>query len=159
MNADHPGSNRSGLVCLADFRPPGARSQFDVWKRLVEGLVSIDSEWIIDVGRGVGGEFIKVWAPRHAAAVIWAQTEAQLRIALGEVEVADTSRALVAEFLDHNELGLAFESLTEAVAAAGANASSAARQALTSAATLMTQEVIPGGDRAAETDAPGSSGG
>jgi hypothetical protein len=126
---------------------------------LVEGLVSIDSEWIIEVGRAVDGDFIRVWAPRHAAAVIWAQTEAQLRIALGEVKVADTSRALVEEFLDHNELGLAFESLTEAVAAAGANASSGARQALTSAATLMAQEVIAGGDRAAEADAPSSSGG
>jgi hypothetical protein len=141
MSADDHASNRPGLVCLADFRPPGARSQLDVWKRSLEGLVLIDSEWIVDLGRAVGGEFIRVWAPRHAATVIWAHTEEQLRIALTEIELADQARALVEEFLDHNELGLAFESLTEVVTVTSANASPIARAAMKSAAALMPQDV------------------
>jgi hypothetical protein len=152
MSAQRPDSGPAGLICLADFRPPSAHSKFDVWKRSIAGLVSIDGDWVVDFGRAAGGDFIRVWAPRDAAATVWRHTEGQLRVALAEVDLIASARPLVEEFLDHNELGLAYESLTEAIAARR-QMSSAGRQALASAAVLMAVDPavgeVPGVDASA----------
>jgi hypothetical protein len=52
---------------------------------------------------------------RDELAASWAETERDLRAALAQVDVgADVSR-WVTEYLDHNELGLAFATLVEAL--------------------------------------------
>ncbi len=43
----------------------------------------------------------------------WARVEADLLAVLDSVEVTDRARRWVLEFLDHNELGLAFEFLVD----------------------------------------------
>lgn len=142
MRGAQPDADPAALIEIADFRPPDARSRFEVWKQSVDGVVSIGDDWRIDTGRALGGDFIRVRAPRHAATIIWAHTEAQLRTALAEARVVDTARALVEEFLDHNELGLAFDTLVDTLvdALAGGDTTTPVRRALNTAATLIGQE-------------------
>lgn len=45
----------------------------------------------------------------------WTRVESELRAALVDVEVREKTRAWVLECLDHNELGLAFQTLVEAL--------------------------------------------
>jgi hypothetical protein len=56
----------------------------------------------------------------------WAATERDLRAALAEVEIGPEPTKWVNEYLDHNELGLAFETLVEALDRLGTNTPAAA---------------------------------
>lgn len=48
-------------------------------------------------------------------AASWAANERDLHAAMEEVELDAKTRAEIAEYLDHNELGLAFATLVEAL--------------------------------------------
>ena len=45
----------------------------------------------------------------------WADTERDLRAALAQVDIEPQAEQWAAEFLDHNELGLAFATIVEAL--------------------------------------------
>ncbi len=49
----------------------------------------------------------------------WARIEAWLREVLDGVRLPESARAMAVEYLDHNELGLAFEGIVEALAERG----------------------------------------
>jgi hypothetical protein len=66
---------------------------------------------------------------------LWDEIEQHLRAALDEV--GSSQRRPVEEFLDHNELGLAWELLVEALAADDVRVSPTARADLERAAELM----------------------
>jgi hypothetical protein len=51
----------------------------------------------------------------------WRRTEAYLRAALAAVDLPDHDRQQIEEFLDHNELGVAFEWLVSRLAEAHAS--------------------------------------
>lgn len=73
----------------------------------------------------------------------WERIETHLRSALALVDVESSERRLIEEFLDHNELGLAFEILTGALAGMGKAPSPAAREHLAAAASDMGREDDP----------------
>ena len=45
----------------------------------------------------------------------WAETDRELRAALAQVDIEPEATRSVAEYLDHNELGLAFATLVESL--------------------------------------------
>jgi hypothetical protein len=63
-----------------------------------------------------------------------------LRDALRHQPLADDTRALVLDFIDHNEFGVAFEFMTNALVEAGTRLNPEARAALTEAAREMGLE-------------------
>jgi hypothetical protein len=69
----------------------------------------------------------------------WAETERLLRLALAEVDsrLGGFTRKSVIDFLDANELGLAHETLVEAIQTEELPISDGAYEALTRAASLM----------------------
>jgi hypothetical protein len=69
----------------------------------------------------------------------WAETERLLRIALAEVEprLGGFTRKSIVDFLDANELGLAHETLVEAILSDELPISDSAYGALARAAALM----------------------
>ena len=67
----------------------------------------------------------------------WAATERDLRAALAEVGVGTEPTEWVNEYLDHNELGLAFATLVEALDQLETNPSAAAVARLRSAYERM----------------------
>ena len=68
---------------------------------------------------------------------MWARVEGELRAALAGVDVSAEVRERVLEFLDVNELGLAFRWLVAALADTNAEVSEAVRARL--AATLLAR--------------------
>lgn len=70
----------------------------------------------------------------------WRRTEANLRDAVSHQELPDDLRRLVLEFVDHNELGVAFEMLVSALVEAEANLDRRAREVLAAAAHEMGLE-------------------
>jgi hypothetical protein len=60
---------------------------------------------------------------RENLAKQWAETEHDLRAALARVDVGSDVNAAVIDYLDHNELGLAFDTLIEALDQLGTNPS------------------------------------
>ena len=67
----------------------------------------------------------------------WRRVEAHLRAALALVEVEPETRRWTDEYLDHNELGLAFQTLASALADAGTTLPPTAREHLGAAAAEM----------------------
>ena len=67
----------------------------------------------------------------------WARIEAWLRDALRGVPVAESAHAMAVEYLDHNELGLAFEEIVEALAKQGEPVGPRERRLLGNAAVDM----------------------
>lgn len=55
-------------------------------------------------------------SPSEHLIKLWARVEAHLRDALTLVDVEPSTRSLTEEFIDHNELGLAFQTLAGALA-------------------------------------------
>jgi len=52
-----------GLICVAEFFPPGMAAQLDRWRRdYGERLGPVD-DWVIDVGRSSAGDVARVWIP------------------------------------------------------------------------------------------------
>jgi len=70
----------------------------------------------------------------------WKRTEQHLRDAIRHQPLPDDTRALVLDFIDHNELGVAFEWMTSALVEAGARLKPEARDALAEAARAMGLE-------------------
>jgi hypothetical protein len=68
---------------------------------------------------------------------LWARVEGHLRAAVSTVEVDASTRRLTEEFLDHNELGLAFQILVGALAESGVTPPPEAQSHLEAAATEM----------------------
>jgi hypothetical protein len=68
---------------------------------------------------------------------MWARVEGELREALAGVDVSEEVRARVLEFLDVNELGLAFQWLVTALADTNAEVSDAISAQLARAAHQM----------------------
>lgn len=52
---------------------------------------------------------------RDKLVATWAATDRDLRAALAQADIAPESTRWAIEFLDHNELGLAFATLVEAI--------------------------------------------
>jgi hypothetical protein len=67
----------------------------------------------------------------------WARTERELRAALTEVAVDETTAGEVLNYLDHNELGLAFAVLVEELDRLGATPSPVAMTRLSAAYDRM----------------------
>ena len=67
----------------------------------------------------------------------WAETERDLRGAVAQVEIGPDASSSVSEYLDHNELGLAFATLVESLDQLGANPPAAAMEHLRAANERM----------------------
>jgi hypothetical protein len=52
---------------------------------------------------------------RDELIALWAETERDLRAALGQVDIGLEATRSVVEYLNHNELGLAFSTLVESL--------------------------------------------
>jgi hypothetical protein len=74
---------------------------------------------------------------RENLAERWAETERDLRAALARVDVGRDVNAAVIEYLDHNELGLAFDALVEALDQLGTDPSPVAMRHLQAANERM----------------------
>jgi hypothetical protein len=68
---------------------------------------------------------------------LWARVEDHLRVALAAVELPPADRRQVEEFVDHNELGLAFQWMVAALADEGTSVSTDTRAHLAAAAADM----------------------
>lgn len=68
---------------------------------------------------------------------LWVRVDAHLRGALSIVELDGSARRMTEEFLDHNELGLAFETLVGALVEAGTTPPAEAHAHLAAAADEM----------------------
>jgi hypothetical protein len=73
----------------------------------------------------------------------WKPVERHLRAAVAEVDLENTRRAQVEEFLDHNELGVAFEWIVGMLAEPRNAIPDDARQHLAAAAAEMQLETNP----------------
>jgi hypothetical protein len=67
----------------------------------------------------------------------WAATDRDLRAALAEADIAPEATRSVVEYLDHNELGLAFATLVESLDQIGTSPSPAAMKYLSAASDRM----------------------
>ena len=67
----------------------------------------------------------------------WERAERHLRAALAEVELPGTHGPLVADFVEHNELGLAFEWTVEVIAKSELELTKSARRHLSGAAAEL----------------------
>jgi len=76
-------------------------------------------------------------SPEDDLIELWERVEAHLRGALPLVEVEPSTRRMTEEFLDHNELGLAFQWLVGALADSGNTAPPEAHAHLEAAAAEM----------------------
>lgn len=76
-------------------------------------------------------------SPSEDLLKLWARVESHLRRALSTVEVDASTRRMSEEFLDHNELGLAFETLVGALVEAGTTLPPEAHSHLAAAADEM----------------------
>jgi phosphoserine phosphatase len=77
---------------------------------------------------------------RQELVALWERVDRALRAALSGVEIEEQTEAQVVEFLDVNELGLAFETLVGALADADAEVSEAVMRELVIAAGEMDLE-------------------
>lgn len=68
---------------------------------------------------------------------LWARVESHLRDALTLVEVEPPTQRMTEEFLDHNELGLAFQTLVGALGDSASSPTPAAHAHLEAAAVEM----------------------
>jgi hypothetical protein len=73
----------------------------------------------------------------------WERVEGHLRNALAEVDLGPADRVQVEEFLDHNELGVAFEWIVSGLAQRDLAMPNDARQHLAAASTEMGLEDNP----------------
>ncbi|MGO9972387.1 MAG: MafI family immunity protein [Solirubrobacteraceae bacterium] len=67
----------------------------------------------------------------------WERAERHLRAALAEVDLPGTHGPLVADFVEHNELGLAFEWTVEVIANSELELTKEARRHLSAAAAEL----------------------
>jgi hypothetical protein len=74
---------------------------------------------------------------------LWARVEAHLRAALAAVKLSDSDRRQVEEFLDHNELGVAFQWTVTALADANVTLAPDVRDHLAAAASEMNLTADP----------------
>lgn len=70
----------------------------------------------------------------------WERIDAHLRTAIADVDLGITHHAQLEEFLDHNELGVAFEWIVSVISERQLAISEAVRQHLAAAATEMHLE-------------------
>jgi hypothetical protein len=82
-------------------------------------------------------------SPSEDLLKLWARVEGHLRGALSVVEVDASTRRMSEEFLDHNELGLAFQTLVGALADGGTTPPPAAHTHLAAAAAEMSLQDDP----------------
>jgi hypothetical protein len=67
----------------------------------------------------------------------WAETERDLRAGLAEADIGPELSSSVAEYLDHNELGLAFATLVESLDQLGTSPPPSAMERLSAASERM----------------------
>jgi hypothetical protein len=73
----------------------------------------------------------------------WRRTERHLRDALAVQELPDDVRRMAFDFIEHNEFGVAFQYVTDALVEVGARLTPAAHDALGAAAREMGLEDNP----------------
>jgi hypothetical protein len=58
------------LVIAARFDPPDAHRRFNEWRAVHEPVLRYlaSGQILVDVGRAVGGDFVRVWLPPEVAA-------------------------------------------------------------------------------------------
>jgi hypothetical protein len=73
----------------------------------------------------------------------WQRSETHLRMALAAPDLPNPDRKQIEEFLDHNELGVAFECIVSVLGEAQASVPTEARSHLAAAASEMGLEDNP----------------
>jgi hypothetical protein len=81
---------------------------------------------------------------RDQLLALWERADRHIRAALDGVQLSERVRAEVLEYLEVNELGLAFQWLVESLADAGADVSETVLEGLAVAAREMSLEDDPG---------------
>lgn len=54
-------SGDGGMVCIAQFEPPGVQARMQAWREGNLDRYGPADEWVVDVGRSDGGEVVRVW--------------------------------------------------------------------------------------------------